>query len=63
MQVSAIDYYRVLMIGKKNMEVLPLALTHRIGLMYNKRSFEGNSFRSKLEEKETSLIPELGFFG
>ena len=47
----------------KNLEVLPLALTPRIGLMYNKRSFEGNSFRSKLEEKETSLIPELGFFG
>lgn len=45
------------------MEVLPLALTHRFGSMYNKRSFEGNSFRSKLEEKETSLIPELGFFG
>ena len=61
MQVSAIDYYRVLMIGKKHGS-FAFGLNSQIS-MYNKRSFEGNSFRSKLEEKETSLIPELGFFG
>lgn len=34
------------------MEVLPLALTHRIGLMYNKRSFEGIVLEVSLKKRK-----------